>query len=120
MEANEEKLYVEEIFYIIGIIAATMVCLWIGYKMYLIFSEKLHKSKKNDNQSCHTELVQERSYKNEMTQTSNDDSDQKKVVYRSHRKDTILRCSESGLFEIIDLKPYCVVRTFTSHSLNIH
>ena len=98
MAANEEKLYVP-IFYIIGIIAATMVCLWIGYKMYLIISAKLQKSMKNDNQSCNTELVPERSYKNEMTQTSNDDLDQKKVVYRNLRKDhSILRCSESGFF----------------------
>ena len=80
-----------------------MVCLWIGYNMYVIISAKVHISKKNFKQSYNTELIPESSYKNEMTQTSNDDLDQKKVVYRNHRKDhSILRCSESGFFEIID------------------
>ena len=80
-----------------------MVCLWIGYKMYVIISAKVHKSKKNFNQSYNTELIPEGSYKNEMTQTSNDDFDPTKVVYRNNRKDhSILRYSESGLYETID------------------
>ena len=87
------EIYVK-IFCSIGILAGTMVCLWIGYKMYL----ERRKSKKTFYQSHDTELVSERSFKNEMSQTSNDDFDQKKVVYRNHRKDrSFLRCPESGL-----------------------
>ena len=82
----------------IGTLAGTMVCLWIGYKMYLIIHAKWCKSKKTFYQSYDTGLVSERSFKNEMSQTSNDDFDQKKVVYRNHRKDrSFLRCPESGL-----------------------
>ena len=57
-----------------------MVCLWIGYKMFLIISEKLHKSR--------------RTYKNEMTQTSNEDFGQQKVVYLN--RDSGYRTSRSS------------------------
>ena len=80
-----------------------MVCLWIGYNMYVIISAKVHISKKHFKQSYNTELIPESSYKNEMTQTSNDDVDRTKVVYRNNRKDhSILRYSESGLYETLD------------------
>ena len=84
------EIYVK-IFCSIGILAGTMVCLWIGYKMY-------QERKKTFYQSYDNGPVSERSFKNEMSQTSNDDFDQKKVVYRNHRKDrSFLRCPESGL-----------------------
>ena len=96
MDDSEEKLYAK-IFYIVGIMAATVVFIWVGYKICMIIKEKFRKPKKNF-PPHDGEFVSERSGENEMAHTPNEDSGQKKVIYRNHRKDHLIpRCSKSGI-----------------------
>lgn len=96
MNDTEENLYAK-IFYIVGIMAATVVFIWVGYKICLIIKEKICKAKKNF-LPHEGGLVLQPSGENEIAQTPNEDSGQKEVIYRNHRNDhSIPRCSKSGI-----------------------
>ena len=88
MEDSKENLYVK-LFCIIGIIAFSLLILWLGYKFYPIIKRIIFGAKKPLNETHDAE--DEISTRDEMTQT-----DPNPVVFRKHRKFRSHKGSDTG------------------------
>lgn len=93
MNAPNEKIFVI-IAAMVVIIAGSIIIIWMAYKYYR------RRTKNNYNEISDVEIGYRNSFQpcqDKMTQTSLEEFNEKKVIFRSNRKNhSIYRCSETG------------------------